>query len=66
MSKDTKPTDSDGKFVLKLQSDQIHVDESGLVIINDKTLSDFVNNRSIDEEAHLILMGRGCGCQCCC
>lgn len=66
MSKKIEGLDSDGKLVVKVVPNQVEIDKNGNVVINNKELKAFIQNRKIDTDAHVILMGSDCGCKCCC
>lgn len=66
MSKKIDGLDSDGKLVVKVVPKQVEIDKDGNVVINNKELKAFIQNRKIDADAHVILMGSDCGCKCCC
>lgn len=60
------PLDTDGKLVVKVVPQQVRVMENGMIHIENKELMEFLRKRTVDENAHVILMGADCGCKCCC
>lgn len=66
MSEKIEGLDSDGKLVVKVVPNQVHIDSDGNIVIQNRELMAFVQSKKIDSEAHIILMGSDCGCKCCC
>jgi len=58
--------DTDGKVVLKVDPKHIELNPDGTLKINHPKLQDFLRSHKKGTDAHLILMGSNCGCQCCC
>ena len=66
-TKSTKPPfDTDGKIVIKVDPKQVRLSDDGSIVIDNKDLKKFLAKHQIDKDAHVILMGSNCGCQCCC